>query len=71
MSKVVFDANPNVNELLSFEDGTCFLNDNQGQQNAFNYAKQNSKEYKLITREEVIAPEVTEELTPKNKNKNK
>ena len=49
MSKSVFDANPNVNELFSFEDGTCFYINELN--NAINYAKKSGLEYKIIKRE--------------------
>ena len=35
----VFIANPTVNELIKFEDGTCFLTDQAGKCGANDYTK--------------------------------
>lgn len=37
----VFIANPTVNELIKFEDGTCFLTDQAGKCGANDYTKKN------------------------------
>jgi hypothetical protein len=47
----VFAANPKVNELLVFADGTCFVKNAAGENEAINYAKQTKQDYKLVTRE--------------------
>jgi len=50
--KNVFDVHPTVNELLVFEDGTCFFNDQAGKCGANDYAKTTGKKFELVTRQE-------------------
>ena len=52
----VFAANPNIKELIVFEDGTCFINKGQGYSDAITYAKQTGKKYEVITRNQEEKP---------------
>lgn len=49
--KSVFDVNPNANELICFEDGTCFLTDQAGKCGANDYAKRTGQKSELVKRE--------------------
>ncbi len=60
----VFIANPTVNELIKFEDGTCFLTDQAGKCGANDYAKKTGLKSELVKREEV-----KEEVKPKTTKK--
>lgn len=51
MSKSVFDANPTVNELIRFEDGTCFFNTSAGKSDALNYYLKTKQNHEIVTRE--------------------
>lgn len=51
MGKNVFEANPTAEELLSFPDGTCFLNDKNGLNNAINYEKKTGTKFKVVKKE--------------------
>ena len=61
----VFIANPTVNELIKFEDGTCFLTDQAGKCGANDYAKKTGLKSELVKRDE----EVKEEVKPKTTKK--
>ncbi len=63
--KNVFDVHPNVNELISFEDGTCFFTNQAGKCGANDYEKKTGLKPTLVFRDE----EVKEDVKPKNKNK--
>ena len=65
--KNVFDANPTANELLVFEDGTCFLNNSQGLNHALNYAKTTQTTYVVVSRKAEVSEEVKEEKTNNKK----
>lgn len=56
----VFIANPTVNELIKFEDGTCFLTDQAGKCGANDYAKKTGLKSELVKREnEEVKPKTT------------
>lgn len=61
--KEIFDANPLLNEVLAFEDGTCFENNQAGNCAAFDYSKKTGLKFELVKKE------VEQEVKPKNKNK--
>lgn len=61
----VFIANPTVNELIKFEDGTCFLTDQSGKCGANDYTKKTGLKSELVKRDE----EVKEEVKPKTTKK--
>jgi hypothetical protein len=62
--KAIFEVHPNVNELICFEDGTCFLTDAAGKCGSQDYARKTGLKSELIKRE------IEEnEVKPKNKNK--
>jgi hypothetical protein len=66
----VFAANPNADKLLVFKDGTCFLNDKVGENNAINYARQTNSSYEIVARPVVKeAKEEVKEEKPTNKKK--
>lgn len=46
----VFEANPEVEKLIVFEDGNCFLM--QDKQFADLYKKQSGIDYKIVSRQE-------------------
>lgn len=50
--KSVFDVNPNANELICFEDGTCFLTNQAGKFGANDYAKRTGQKSELVKRPE-------------------
>lgn len=56
----VFIANPTVNELIKFEDGTCFLTDQAGKCGANDYTKKTGLKSELVKREnEEVKPKTT------------
>lgn len=65
--KDVFDVNPNANELICFEDGTCFLTDQAGKCGANDYAKRTGQKSELVKRLEEEQP--NEEKTNNKKTK--
>ncbi len=63
--KAVFEVHPNANELICFEDGTCFFTDQAGKCGANDYAKKTGLKSELVKRDE----EVKEEVKPKTTKK--
>lgn len=61
----VFLANPKVNELLVFPDGTAFVKNAAGENEAINYAKQTKQDYTVVTRK--VEEEKEEKTNKKNK----
>ena len=56
----VFIANPTVNELIKFEDGTCFFTDQAGKCGANDYTKRTGLKSELVKREnEEVKPKTT------------
>ncbi len=56
----VFIANPTVNELIKFEDGTCFFTDQAGKCGANDYTKKTGLKSELVKREnEEVKPKTT------------
>ena len=55
--KAVFEVHPSVNELICFEDGTCFFVDQAGKCAANDYALKTGLKSELVKREEEVKEE--------------
>lgn len=60
--KAVFDVHPLVNELICFEDGTCFFINQVGKCAANNYALKTGLKSEIVKREEEVKPKTTKKI---------
>lgn len=57
--KEVFEANPSIEDLFVFEDGTCFFNNQAGSCAAYDYTKKTGLKFELVKKEQEVKPKPT------------